>query len=65
MLMTINGVQYYADDVSNDMVFQNPGYSYLPNGSVTFMGVTFETNCPRGYAGCPQPLGSANQIPLA
>lgn len=61
LLMTINGVQYYADDVSNDMVFQNPGYSYLRNGSVTFMGVTFETNCPQGYSGCPQPPGSANQ----
>ena len=61
ILMTINGTQYYADDVSNDFALQNPGYSYLLNGSITFMGVKFETNCPSGYAGCPEPPGSTNQ----
>jgi hypothetical protein len=58
MLMTFNGTQYYADDVSNDFALQNPGYSYILNGSITFMGVRFETNCPSVYAGCPEPPGS-------
>jgi hypothetical protein len=61
MLMTINETQYYADDVSNDFALQNPGYSYILNGSITFMGVQFRTNCPPVYAGCPEPPGSTNQ----
>jgi hypothetical protein len=57
ILMMINGTQYYADDVSDVMVIQNPGYSYFPNGSITFMGVKFETICPPEYSGCSHSNG--------
>jgi hypothetical protein len=58
-LMNVNGSLYYADDVSDDTVVQNPGYGYL-NGSVTFSGVKFQTNCPAIYSGCP--VSASNTI---
>ena len=60
-LMKVNGSFYWADDVSKDIVVQNPGYSYFLNGSVTFDGVTFKTICPPTYAGCPVPPGTTIQ----
>jgi hypothetical protein len=51
--MTINGSAYCTTDVSKDIVVQNPGYSYFLNGSITFMGVGFQTICPAHYSGCP------------
>lgn len=57
--MNVNGSLYYADDVSNDTVVQNPGYAYFLNASVTFSGVRFEMICPTIYAGCPIPTGTA------
>jgi hypothetical protein len=57
-VMNVNGSFYYADDISSDVVVQNPGYAYIRNASVTFDGVKFETICPQGYSGCPVPSGS-------
>ena len=57
-VMNVNGSFYYADDISSDMVVQNPGYAYFHNASVTFDGVKFETICPQGYMGCPVPAGN-------
>jgi hypothetical protein len=56
--MTVNGSLYYADDVSNDITLGGPGYSFFHNGSVTFLGVTFETYCPPSDSGCPVPPGT-------
>lgn len=55
--IALNGTRFCADDVGNDTMIGDPGYSYFLNGSVTFMGVTFQTYCPSGYTGCP---GAAN-----
>jgi len=55
--MNVNGSLYYADNVSMDISVGNPGYSYFHNGSVTFLGVKFETYCPPSYGGCPLPAG--------
>ena len=60
-LVEVNGSYYWADDVSKDMVIGFPGYSYFLNGSVTFDGVKFTTNCPPVYAGCPVPAGTTTQ----
>jgi len=51
--MTVNNVEFCTDDVSNDTVVGNPGNGYFENGSVSFMGVTFQTICPPGGMGCP------------
>ncbi len=53
--MEVNGLLYYADNVTSDVVIQIPGYSYLLNGSVTFLGVRFTTICPPQVEGCPAP----------
>jgi hypothetical protein len=61
-VMNVSGSSYYANDISSDIVVQNPGYAYFRNASVTFDGVRFETICPRGYSGCPVPSeNSTNQ----
>lgn len=57
-VMNVSGSFYYADDISSDVVLQNPGYAYFRNASVTFDGVKFETICPQGYSGCPVPSGN-------
>ncbi len=54
-VMKVNGSSYCAVDVSSDTVVGNPGFSYFVNGSVTFMGVRFQTYCPPNYSGCPVP----------
>ncbi len=56
--MNVNGSLFYADNISGDMVVQNPGYAYFMNGSVTFDGVKFETICLPNYSGCPIPAGT-------
>jgi hypothetical protein len=56
--MTVNGSLYYADNISKDISVGNPGDSYFLNGSVTFLGVKFETLCPPSYSGCPVPPGT-------
>lgn len=30
-VMNVNGSFYYADDISSDVVVQNPGYAYIRN----------------------------------
>lgn len=57
-VVTINGTTYRSDDVSNQTVVGNPGYSYFRNGSITFLGIQFETICPQSLMGCPR--GSYN-----
>jgi hypothetical protein len=57
-VMNVNGSFYYADDISSDVVVQNPGYAYFRNASVTFDGVKFVAICPQGYSGCPVPSGN-------
>ena len=52
-MTTVSGTTYCTDDVTNDAVVQNPGYAYFLNGSVTFMGVTFQMICPSSFLGCP------------
>ncbi|HEV2139411.1 MAG TPA: hypothetical protein VGR53_11280 [Nitrososphaerales archaeon] len=63
--MTVNGSDYCASDVSKDIVVQQPGYSYLLNSSITFMGVKFETICPSNYSGCPGTNGSSMTVTAA
>jgi hypothetical protein len=53
--MTVNGSTYYADDVTSVMVAENPGTFHFDNGSVTFLGVTFQTLCTNYGDGCPVP----------
>lgn len=62
----VGGSAYYTDNVTGDISVGNPGYSYFLNGSVTFMGVRFQTLCPPIYAGCPVPPGAnaTSQEPL-
>jgi hypothetical protein len=57
-VMNVNGSFYYADDISSDIVVQNPGYTYFRNASVTFDGVRFDTVCPQEDLGCPVPVGN-------
>jgi hypothetical protein len=58
-VMNVDGSFYYADDISSNVVVQNPGYAYFLNASVTFDGVKFEMICPQGYSGCPLASGNA------
>src|SRR5271169_1023049 len=57
-IITVNGSQYYADDVSTNVSVGNPGYSFFHNASMTFLGVKFETYCPPSFSGCPIPAGT-------
>jgi hypothetical protein len=59
---TINGSNYCVIDVSGDIIVNNPGYSYFINGSVTFLGVKFQTICSSNYQGCPNSTGSSTQM---
>ena len=47
----INGTGYCSLDVTDDMTFEQSGYSTL-NAPVTFMGVTFESTCQSDAAIC-------------
>jgi len=58
-VMNVDGSFYYADDISSNLIIQNPGYAYFRNVSVTFDGVKFEMICPQGYSGCPLASGNA------
>ncbi|MHB8565880.1 MAG: hypothetical protein ACYC7D_05615 [Nitrososphaerales archaeon] len=49
----VNGTAYCTDNVTNDTVVQDPGYTYFLNESITFMGVTFRAICQANYNGCP------------
>ena len=51
--MAVSGTEFCSVEVTNDTVLGNPGYSYFKNGSISFMGVTFQTICPPGGMGCP------------
>ncbi len=58
-IATVNETTFCSDDVSNDIVVQNPGgYAYFLNGSIIFMGVNFTSICPQGYYGCPGMSGT-------
>jgi hypothetical protein len=61
-LTAVNGSNYCAIDVSNDIVVGAPGYSYFFNGSITYMGVNFQTICPSTYQGCPGSTSSSTQM---
>jgi hypothetical protein len=50
--MTVNGSQYYADNVTKIMNTQGTTF-HLDNGSVTFRGVEFQTICTDYSSGCP------------
>ncbi len=50
-----NGSSYYSDNVTGIMITENPGAFHFDNGSVTFMGVEFQTICTDYGAGCPVP----------
>jgi hypothetical protein len=62
--IVLNATGYCAEDVANDTVLGSPGYSYFLNGSITFMGVTFQTYCPSEYRGCPGANSSASIVTL-
>ncbi len=59
-VMNINGSLYYTDDVSSDIIVQDPGYAYFLNASITFDGVRFETLCPESYSQCPASMGNTS-----
>lgn len=63
-LIPLNATEFCADDVANDTVLGAPGYSYFRNGSITFMGVTFQTFCPSEYMGCPGANSTAATVML-
>jgi hypothetical protein len=50
--MTVNGSQYYADNVTKIMNTQGTTF-HFNNGSVTFLGVEFQTICTDYSSGCP------------
>ncbi len=50
---TVNGVVYFVDNVTSDMYAEDPGTFHFYNGSVTFLGVTFQTICTDHYSQCP------------
>ncbi len=50
--ITVNGTGYCTLDVTDNMTFEEFGYSVL-NAPVTFMGVTFESTCQSNAANCP------------
>jgi hypothetical protein len=62
--LTLNGTEFCSIDVANDTVLGGPGFSYFLNGSVEFMGVTFQTICPSNYMGCPGANSSASTVTL-
>ncbi len=49
--IAINGTGYCSLDVTDNMTFEQFGYSIL-NAPVTFMGVTFESTCQSNPANC-------------
>lgn len=51
--MTVNGLTYFADNVTNVMIAENPGTFHFNNGSVTFLGVQFQTICTDYASECP------------
>jgi hypothetical protein len=59
-MTSVNGSLYCVDDVTSNVMFQNPGYSYFLNESVNFMGVKFETYCPPNFYGCPGGTNGSN-----
>jgi len=63
-VITLNKTAYCADDVANDTVVGGPGYSYFLNGTITYLGVTFEPYCPSIYRGCPGANSSASMVML-
>jgi hypothetical protein len=58
--ITVNGTEYCSLDVTENMTFEEFGYSML-NAPVTFMGVTFESTCQSNAANCPTESQSAAQ----
>ncbi|HVP23605.1 MAG TPA: hypothetical protein VMS77_06810 [Conexivisphaerales archaeon] len=52
--MTFNGTVYCSFDVTGFTTVSNQGYANM-NHPVDFMGVLFQTICPYGYDGCPNP----------
>jgi hypothetical protein len=49
----INGFVYLVDNVTSIMYAEDPGTLHFYNGSVTFLGVTFQTICTDYYSQCP------------
>jgi len=64
LIMEVANSLYYAVEVTDDIVFAASGYSYLKNGSVTFIGVKFQTLCPASILGCPNPGHNGTQTGL-
>lgn len=63
--VTVNGTTYCSLDVTDNMTFQQFGYSVLDT-PVKFMDLTFESTCQLNPGNCPQmSQGSAGVIPLA
>jgi hypothetical protein len=50
---TVNGTTYYADNVTSLMVAEGMGTFHFNNGSVTFLGVEFQTICTEYGSACP------------
>lgn len=53
MITTVDGTTYYADNVTSLMIAEDMGTFHFNNGSVTFLGVTFQTICTDYYSQCP------------
>jgi len=50
---TVNGISYYADNVTSLMIAEDMGTFHFNNGSVTFLGVEFQTICTGYGSACP------------
>ncbi|QQG48615.1 MAG: hypothetical protein HY247_07715 [archaeon] len=49
----VAGTLYFAEEVSDLMVFQQEGFTYIKNTSITFVGVKFQTLCSVTDSVCP------------
>jgi hypothetical protein len=51
--LVVNGSTYHYDNVTSIMIAEDPGTFHFNNGSVTFLGVEFQTVCTDYASGCP------------
>jgi hypothetical protein len=49
---TINGANYCIDTATDNFMVPNPGFAYILNGSIRYMGVNFTTICPQTASSC-------------
>ncbi len=68
----VGGEDFCLRDVTDDFALPNPGFGYILNGSIVYMGVKFTTVCPQRPSQCgasdsntTTPLALAVEITLS